>query len=292
MTDQLTHVEGIDYSNVAFVDTETTGLDSDHHEVWEIAIITQTSRVVKSVELDGNITEREVHQEVVFQAHLPVELHKADPMALTVGNFYKRRRRLAGPDDKLVSNLTLLQWGLPSEDSNSSRVSWIGTTPLRIASHVVELLDGKHIVGAVPDFDARFLKRFVESQGFKLTHHYHLVDVENLVAAKLGVQPPWKSRSLSRQALGEEVAKEYEKSAHTALGDALWVKALYEWVYSGESTEQSVVDAAWGWAANIKVNPRIWADEPDLELLRRLESLDPDRFESLRVEWTGSDGRF
>jgi DNA polymerase III epsilon subunit-like protein len=55
---------------VCFVDTETTGLDPDRHEIWEVGLI----------EVDG----REHHW------FLPVDLGRADPYALKIGRFYDR----------------------------------------------------------------------------------------------------------------------------------------------------------------------------------------------------------
>lgn len=54
---------------VCFVDCETTGLDPERHEIWEVGLI-----------VDG--------KETVWQ--LPVKLSRADPMALQVGRFHER----------------------------------------------------------------------------------------------------------------------------------------------------------------------------------------------------------
>jgi DNA polymerase III epsilon subunit-like protein len=57
-------------SGVAFVDTETTGLDPAYHEIWEVAAI-----------IDDH--------EWVWQ--LPVAEGRADPIALNVGHYHERR---------------------------------------------------------------------------------------------------------------------------------------------------------------------------------------------------------
>lgn len=57
-------------SGVCFVDTETTGLDPDRHEIWEVGLITP----------DG--TEH--------QWFLQVDLGRADPVALGIGHFHER----------------------------------------------------------------------------------------------------------------------------------------------------------------------------------------------------------
>ena len=57
-------------SAVVFVDTETTGLDPDIHEIWEVGLI------VGDVELSWQ---------------LPVDLGRADTKALEISRFYERR---------------------------------------------------------------------------------------------------------------------------------------------------------------------------------------------------------
>jgi DNA polymerase III epsilon subunit-like protein len=54
---------------IAFVDTETTGLDPDVHEIWEIGLI---------------VDDRE------YSWQPKVDLGRADARALQIGNFYER----------------------------------------------------------------------------------------------------------------------------------------------------------------------------------------------------------
>lgn len=56
-------------SQLAFVDTETTGLDPDRHEIWEVGLIVD---------------------EMEHQWFLPVDLGSADAIALKVGGFHDR----------------------------------------------------------------------------------------------------------------------------------------------------------------------------------------------------------
>lgn len=57
-------------NNVAFVDTETTGLDPDRHKIWEVALITPNG------------------DEHVWQ--FPIDEMAADPAALDIGRYWER----------------------------------------------------------------------------------------------------------------------------------------------------------------------------------------------------------
>lgn len=58
-------------NNLAFVDTETTGLDPDVHQIWEVGLI-----------VDG----------VAHHWFLPVNLGRADARALEIGRYHERWR--------------------------------------------------------------------------------------------------------------------------------------------------------------------------------------------------------
>lgn len=190
---------------LAFVDTETTGLDPRHHEVWEVALILRDP--------EGVEVER------VWQ--LPVDLGRADPVALSIGRFYERAAQAN-----------------PGVDEMEMASPWI------FAREFAQLTHGAHIVGAVPSFDDGFLKRLLRSFKQCPGWHYHLVDVEALAAGYLAAlaleidcdpeprlaiaTPPWNSSELSRH-VGVDPDL-YPK--HTALGDAQWAKAIYDAVTS------------------------------------------------------------
>jgi hypothetical protein len=59
----------IDTSNVVFLDTETTGLDPDRNEIWDLAFIR-----------DGK----------EYEYKFSPDLTRADPIALKIGHFYER----------------------------------------------------------------------------------------------------------------------------------------------------------------------------------------------------------
>jgi DNA polymerase III epsilon subunit-like protein len=87
---------------------------------------------------------------------------------------------------------------------------------------------GATIVGAVPNFDVERLDNLCKRYGYRMFNHYHLVDVENLVAGKSGLQPPWRSDDLFATVGIDSFADEYQKGKHTALGDARVVRDVYD----------------------------------------------------------------
>ena len=197
---------------VAFVDCETTGLDPDRHEIWEVGLILP----------DGSEHEWQ----------LPVDLSRADPMALKIGGFHERR-------------------GVYSDRREGTPMS----SHLFFAHEFVKLTNGLHLAGAVVSFDADRLWRLLRASGECPMWNYHLIDVEALAAGwLLGVRhdaadmageasdamtehaanvvtarPPWNSTELSL-AVGVN-PDQFDR--HTALGDARWAAAIYEAVMGG-----------------------------------------------------------
>lgn len=173
----------IDRSNLIFLDTETTGLDPDRHDVWEIGLI-----------------RGDTGEEIIW--HLIPDLSKADPNALRLTDYYKR---VNGPH-------------------------WAWTDRKHVIKRLAELTAGKHLVGAVPSFDANFLERLLRANSYAPAWHYHLVDVEALMAGKLGIEPPWDTKAMS-ELMGIPLGRFRQ---HEALEDARWAKAIYEAVFDKE----------------------------------------------------------
>lgn len=186
-------------TRLAFVDTETTGLDPDRHEIWEVGLIIR--------EEDGS--ERE------HLWYLAPDLGTADPVALEIGRFFERHPWYSG--DPALAALHPVQ------------------VPASFAAEFMGLTRGCHLVGAVVSFDALRLDRLLRANRALGLWHYHLVDVEALVAGALGVAPPWSSRDLSA-AVG--VAPPGDEDRHTALGDARWARDLYDAALAYGVTEE------------------------------------------------------
>lgn len=188
---------------LCFIDTETTGVHPDRR-VWEVAIIRRD---------DSGQSE--------WLAQVDdVDLSNADPFGLKVGGFYERHVDYGSNGRGLAASGVLLE---------SERF---------VAREVERLTRGAHLVGAVPDFDARTLDPMLRRHGLIPAWHYHLVDVEAMavgwLAGRLGLPPtpPWKSDELSR-ACGVEPPSDDER--HTALGDARWAMRWYDAMTGGAS---------------------------------------------------------
>jgi hypothetical protein len=182
---------------ICFIDTETTGLDPDRHQIWEVALITPDGR------------------EHVWQ--FPVDEMAADPFALNIGRYWDRRWPA---DIREVSDLDAI-YEAHNEKSRRKNFPSQGRAIKPGADwcrHFRDLTAGLHLAGAVISFDEERLRRLLHRW------HYHLVDVEALAAGKLGIAPPWNSDDLSA-ALGVTVSDE---DRHTALGDAKWAMRVYD----------------------------------------------------------------
>lgn len=206
-------------TTIVFLDTETTGLDFERHEIWEVGLSVRNHR--EPMSYDG---------EWLWQ--MWPDLSKADPGGLRVGRFYERERltghaALKGRDIAPAIELASPWW---SDEDRSNKNRTKGSSRREIAERLARILDGATLVGAVPDFDARFLSRFLPSQGQAATWHYHLVDVETLAAGRLRKPPPWSFDEL----LAEFGLTYDEADRHTALGDARMVRDLYDAVLAGE----------------------------------------------------------
>lgn len=203
-------------THLVFLDTETTGL-GDRCDIWEI----------------GLIVRRDNGADVEAAWQLCPDLSTAEPTGLRIGRYYERM-------DATVAHYGP-GWGKtvwPLKDGDGK--PWTIEEARGFAYDLAGALDGATIVGAVPDFDARHLTRWLRKNGQCGTWHYHLVDVETLAAGRLQIPPPWNfDRLLAAYGL------EYDEAdRHTALGDARMVRDLYDAVMGTEPTPPLQPDTA------------------------------------------------
>jgi hypothetical protein len=193
-----------DPSTVAFIDTETTGLDPELRLIWEYAVIVDDT-------------------EHVWQARLP------DCGCLDPACPYRS-----------LGTYNVDEWVLENTDVVRRYDSANAMHPDDAALLFANLTRGRHLVGACPWFDAERIHRQLlrhPSDDRTLPWHYHLIDVETLIVgwvqglSKAGASPPlpWDSEDLSRY-VGVD-PDQFDR--HTALGDARWAKAMFEAVMGG-----------------------------------------------------------
>lgn len=204
---------------IAFVDTETTGLDPVRHTVWEVAVIRREDTGIET--------------EYLWQIRpTKAELHTAEPDALRINRYHER---IAVPDGSEAADILTLDGPAP-------------LSYLDAAAQIFKALTGTVMVGSNPHFDASFLHRLLRTG--TVPWHYRPVDIATLAAGrKLGmvemvrrfggkeypsdeVSFPFSSRDLSRwvgvEPPGDDVA-------HTALGDARWARDVFDAVTGGAS---------------------------------------------------------
>lgn len=178
---------------LVFLDTETTGLHPERR-AWEVGAVRR--------EVDGT--------EDTLQLFVDVHLSDADPHALRLGRFYERHPRYA--DHAPVGAV---------HESEAARV-------------VERFTRDAVLVGNNPAFDAATLAPMLREWGLCPAWHYQLIDVVPLAAGHLPrtrrPAPPWKSWEVG-ELVG--VPAPSAADAHTALGDARWVRAVYDTVMGG-----------------------------------------------------------
>lgn len=199
--------------NLVFLDTETTGLNWQTCEIWEI----------------GAIVRRPGEPDVEYAWQLRPTLIGAEPMGLRIGRYYERCRiawHEPGTGWKLVDPDEFDAPGAGYKADDISR--W--TTEATVAGRIAGMLDGAIVVGAVPWFDERFLQLWLARHNQTATNHYHLVDVEALAAGAMKLTPPWGFDGIL-----EAYGLAYDEAdRHTALGDARMVRDLYDAILGGK----------------------------------------------------------
>lgn len=200
-------------SQIAFIDTETTGLDPERHRVWEIAVI-----------VDGE--EHVWQQDIGIRA--PYEGYGGRWGDRQFANEDSMWEWLAERD--IVSPWVLGNTGIRERYDRTQALSVHASI-----EQLARLVSGRHLVGACPWFDSERLHRvqLAECDHRALLWHYHLIDVETLAIGWLaarGITPelPWNSEILS-QMVGVEPPSEADR--HSALGDARWARDIYEAVF-------------------------------------------------------------
>jgi hypothetical protein len=194
-------------TNIAFVDCETTHLDAEIGEAWEVAVILREQHGAETTDT-----------EYCWQ-FAPV-LTNADPEALRIGRFHERYK--VPPTS-----------GAAFTAHESGHITPM--TRREAVDAIVSVLSGALIVGSNPGFDERHLRKLLGPGNSQW--HYRPYDIVQLAAVKLGAYAagplPWRAHVLSR-AVGVEPPS--EEAAHTALGDARWARDVFDTVMTVPET--------------------------------------------------------
>ncbi len=180
-------------TKLAFVDTETTGLDPDTHEIWEVALI---------------IREDDKDDDVNFIWQLPLyRPEKADPKALEINNFKARR---AAPNALIPLNEFAAIFARLTEGAHL-----VGAVISFDEERLRRLLHNQFIQHAwhyhLIDVEALAAGAIAAVYG-------------NSAPRRKVAYPPWNSNDLS---LAVGVSPE-RFGRHTAMGDAQWARAIYD----------------------------------------------------------------
>jgi hypothetical protein len=210
------------HTPVAFVDCETTHLDAEIGEAWEVAVI---FREADAVHAPGS--------DIEYVWQIRPDLTVADPESLRIGRF---EERFAVPR-YVEAAFTGYETG-----------PVVPMTRDQAVSAILSILRGAVLVGSNPGFDDRFLRKLLGPGSAQW--HYRPVDIATLAAGrKLGmvemvrraggkampsdeIRFPFSSRDLSRWTGVEPPSGDV---AHTALGDARWARDVFDAVAGGTS---------------------------------------------------------
>lgn len=193
---------------ICFLDIETTSLDPEHGEIWEVGMVRRIA------DDDGKPLSAVEHH-----WFLDTQLEYADPMALAVGGYHQRHPHGNGVLPGVAAEL-----------------------PMSFAVDFAGLTNDAILVGNVISFDAERTYRLLRSWNVMPSWYYHIVDVEALAVGYLkGIgrgagfnKFPWDSETISDR-LGVELPSGLER--HTALGDTRWAMRLYDAVMRSDSWE-------------------------------------------------------
>jgi hypothetical protein len=200
----------------AFLDTETVSLVQGDGVLWEVGLITPPG---------ANGTP-----EVYHRWQLRPDMSQADPESLKICGFDSRYVLL----DDWDAGYAFAPGPAEAANKDLTRL-----TRAEAASGLWAALSKQVIAGMVPNFDTERIGLWLHrwrppwlgvppGQEWRARvpdpWHYHLVDVEGQVAGRFGIPPKWDSEELSR-VVGVDPGR---FARHTALGDCLWARAVYD----------------------------------------------------------------
>jgi oligoribonuclease (3'-5' exoribonuclease) len=151
---------------LVFLDIETTGLDPETHEIWEVGAIVRTTEVYTA--LGAEIGSRQVEKSYHWFLS-PWHLETATPEALAIGGYYERHPY---GDNFAADGLVQLQ-----------KIA----APNDFARDFERLTRGASLVGANVRFDERFLNDYLRKHHRVPGWFFRMIDVEALTQGYMGL---------------------------------------------------------------------------------------------------------
>jgi DNA polymerase III epsilon subunit-like protein len=203
---------------IVSVDLETTGLELDSHEVWEVGI----------VPLDSG---RE-HMHFQFQ---PTDLSESSSQALQIGGFYERFDWIGDPRfarDMLVEGV------ITEEDEEENKFEKPSghkavTAAAEACWKIARELEGATPLGLnVGSFDAPFLAALLRKYGHSPTWAHRSLDLGSFAAGAWGAKQPLSGRAISDRLEKRGIEN---RAIHNAYADALWNVDAYNFIREGDN---------------------------------------------------------
>lgn len=205
--------------DLCFIDTETTSLSAESGEIWEFGGIRRNA---------------ETGEETRMLLQIDCDLGTADPMSLKIGRYYDRFAQNGWWETNRISLLgdDIFQKEVGPQFPQNGEVC----SKIEAAALISEFTRGTHLIGNVISFDAERLERLLRSWCQCPGWHYHLIDLEPMIigyalACGKTFDLPYSSHDLADW-LGVPVPD--GDTLHTAMGDAEWVKDMWDALHNLE----------------------------------------------------------
>lgn len=217
-------------TDVAFIDTETTGLQADRCPIWEVAVIVDGIEHVWTQRLPLWATEDNTDYDIWTP--------EGETLGLPINDGLDT-------DESFVSSgLPIInEWPIEHTGINARYRHAEALDPADSIRRFAELTEGRFLVGANPAFDDQRLRRVYRAyvDAGEPPWHYRLLDIHSIALAAANhrwnaghlwdgnVRAPKPGPMMTGRALSEMLGVTYPTGPdrHTALGDARWVAALY-----------------------------------------------------------------
>lgn len=182
---------------IVSIDIETTGIDPQSHETWEVAVVPLEG-------IEGREPEPRCYQ-------LPVTLVGAESEALKVGGYRDRYLDVA-------PGTAVRRWpsGAVTVELLHEALLW---------TH--EQLRDATLLGCSVHFDASFLAELFRRQGYNpAPWHHRYLDLGSYAGGAWGAKSALSSRAMADRYPND--------AAHDAFADALWNVQVYQRILAKE----------------------------------------------------------